>query len=149
MPTPIERVLLDTNVLVYAMNRDSEHHDSCRNLLERAADGEVSACLAQQILFEYFAVVTSARQMPKPLSVAEAASDVERLSDLFPILQPTAGVVSLALSLARTLGVVGRRIFDLVLAATMLENGVTAIYTYDDHFANMPGVVPLRPGAAP
>jgi predicted nucleic acid-binding protein len=37
MPTPIERVLLDTNVLVYAMNRDSEHHDSCRNLLERAA----------------------------------------------------------------------------------------------------------------
>jgi len=147
MATPTERALLDTNVLVYAMNRDAEHHDSCRKLLERAANREVPACLAQQILFEYFAVVTSARQLPKPLSAAEAASDVERLSDLFPILQPTAEVVGSALSLARTLGVVGRRVFDLVLAATMLENGVTAIYTYDEHFASIPGIVSLRPSA--
>lgn len=90
---------------------------------------------------------TSARQLPRPLTAAAAASDVERLSDLFPILQPTAGLVGSPLSLARTLGVLGRRVFDLVLAATMLENGVTTIYTYDDHFANIPGVVSLRPSA--
>jgi len=147
MATPTERALLDTNVLVYAMNRDAEYHDSCRNLLERAARQEVSACLAPQILFEYFAVVTSARHLPKPLSVADAAADVERLRDLFPMIQPTERVVGSTVRLAQTLGVAGRRVFDLVLAATMLESGVSAIYTYDDHFANIPGVVALRPGA--
>jgi toxin-antitoxin system PIN domain toxin len=147
MTTLTERVLLDTNVLVYAMNQDAEHHASCRRLLDRAVDGQVPACLAQQILFEYFAVVTNAKQMPTPLTAAEAASDVEKISRLFPILQTTSGVVASTLSLARTLGVVGRRIFDLVLAATMFENGVTTIYTYDAHFANIPGVVALRPDA--
>ena len=131
MTTPTERVLLDTNVLVYAMNQDAEHHESCRRLLDRAVDGQVPACLAQQSLFEYFAVVTNAKQMPTPLTAADAASDVEKISRLFPILQTTSGVVASTLSLARTLGIVGRRIFDLVLAATMFENGVTTIYTYD------------------
>jgi predicted nucleic acid-binding protein len=43
MTTPTERVLLDTNVLVYAMNQDAEHHESCRRLLDRAVDGQVPA----------------------------------------------------------------------------------------------------------
>jgi predicted nucleic acid-binding protein len=81
------------------MNQDAEHHESCRRLLDRAVDGQVPACLAQQILFEYFAVVTNAKQMPTPLTAADAASDVEKISRLFPILQTTSGALASTLSL--------------------------------------------------
>jgi predicted nucleic acid-binding protein len=40
----------------------------------------------------------------------------------------------------------GKRIHDLALAATMLANGVSRIYTYDqEHFSRIPGIQVLTP----
>ena len=69
-----EAALLDTNILVYAMNKDAEHHRVCRALLERALVDDVAVCLTPQILFEYYAVVTSAKQITTPLTAPEAST---------------------------------------------------------------------------
>ena len=45
-----EAALLDTNILVYAMNKDAEHHTACRALLERAFVDDVAVCVTPQIL---------------------------------------------------------------------------------------------------
>jgi mRNA-degrading endonuclease RelE of RelBE toxin-antitoxin system len=39
--TSADAALLDTNVLVYAMNADAEHHASCRALRDRALRGAI------------------------------------------------------------------------------------------------------------
>jgi|WetSurMetagenome_2_1015567.scaffolds.fasta_scaffold527716_1 uncharacterized protein len=141
-----EPALLDTNVLVYAMNKDAPNHDACRALLDRALAQEIQVCVAPQVLFEYFAVVTSPRQMTIPLSAADAASDIECLRRAFPVVCPGKRVIDLTLETARALGQSGRHVFDIVLAATMLENGIKAIFTFDDRFARVPGITILTPG---
>jgi predicted nucleic acid-binding protein len=83
--------------------------------------------------------------MTTPLSPTEAVSDVERLRGLLPVVHPAPGVVDRALGLVRVLGHSGRHIFDLVLAATMLESGIRSVVTYDDHFGKVPGLVAVTP----
>ena len=145
MATLVEPGLLDTNILVYATNRDAQNHHACRQLLERAVAREISAYLAPQILYEYFAVVTSARQLTTPLSIADAAADVERLRVTLPMIHATPATIGQAMGLLRTLGRSGKQVFDLVLVATMFENGLSTIFTYDEQFATVPGIVALKP----
>jgi uncharacterized protein len=140
-----EVALLDTNILVYAMNKDAEQHAVCRDLVERAFAQKIEVCLAPQILFEYFAVVTSAKQMTRPLSALEAVEDIERLPGALPLVHPTTETVTRSLNLVRVLGHTGRHVFDIALAATMLENGVKTIYTFDERFSQMPGLVAIAP----
>jgi predicted nucleic acid-binding protein len=52
------------------------------------------------------------------------------------------------LSLLEAHPVSGARIHDLRIAATMLENGVSKVATYDTHvFAHLPMIEPLDPSA--
>ena len=145
MATPSERALLDTNVLVHAMNEDAEHHEACRLLRDRAVAGGIDACVSAQVLFEYFAVVTNPNHIAKPLAPAEALSDVEKLAAAFPMIAPPAELPSRVVALMRQTGFSGRHIFDVQLAATMLADGVTRIYTYDPRFAKIPGITALEP----
>jgi toxin-antitoxin system PIN domain toxin len=145
MAPQAELALLDTNILVYAMNKDAAQHGACRALLDRALVQEIPVGVAPQVLFEYFAVVTSAKQMTIPLSTADAANDVEYLRRALPVIHPGPRVIARTLDLLRVLGHSGRHVFDIVLAATMMENGIKAIYTYDDRFAKVPGIVALTP----
>jgi toxin-antitoxin system PIN domain toxin len=148
MAPQAELVLLDTNILVYAMNKDAAQHGACRSLLVQDVAREIPVAVAPQVLFEYFAVVTSAKQMTIPLSATDAANDVEYLRRALPVVHPGPGVVARTLELLRVLGHSGRHVFDVVLAATMMESGINAIFTYDDRFAKMPGIVALTPNPA-
>ena len=53
-----------------------EQHNLSYALVERAMAGELSACVAQQNLLEFIAVVTSAKRVAYPLSVGDALSHV-------------------------------------------------------------------------
>jgi len=72
--------LVDTNVLVYALYAESEHHAACRALLDRAQAGELSLCFALQTLAEFYAVVTDSRRVTVPRSPAEALAAVEAMA---------------------------------------------------------------------
>ncbi len=142
---PDERVVLDTNVLVYAMNAAAEHHAACRHLHDLAVAGEIPTCITLQILFEYFAAVTYAGQLTRILSPTEALADMEALGVAFEVLPAPVDLADRVIALLRETGFSGRHVFDVQLAATMLAAGVRRIYTYDTRFANIPGIVALRP----
>jgi predicted nucleic acid-binding protein len=139
------RALVDTNVLVYAMNQDDEHHEASRALQLRGLSREIDLCLAPQVLFEYFAVVTHPGLLPIPLASADAADDIERLAAALPMIFPPVDLHGRVAQLLRETGFSGRHVFDLCLVATMLANGVTNIYTYDTRFSRIPGVIALTP----
>lgn len=139
-------VLLDTNILVYAMNAEAEFHTASLEIRDKALDGEFAACLAPQVLYEYFSIVTRANMVASPLTVAEALSDVETLAEAFPLIFPPVDHVQRTVALMRQAGLSRRHIFDVGLVATMLANGVTRIYTFDDDYHRIPGITVLVPG---
>ncbi|MBI2552481.1 PIN domain-containing protein [Candidatus Uhrbacteria bacterium] len=136
-----DTALLDTNILVYAYNADSEYHTTCRALLDRATKGELNACLAPQILFEFFAVVTNPARVAKPITPTEALDEMTKLADSLSLITPPMNVHDNVINLMRQLGFGSKHIYDVVLAATMLSNGVARLYTYDvERFQKIPGI---------
>lgn len=138
--------LLDTNILVYAYNADSEYYTVCRALLDRAIKDELNACIAPQILFEFFAVVTNPARVTKPIAPAEALDEMTKLAESLPVIMPSIEVHENVINLMRQLGFGSKHIYDVVLAATMLGNGVAQLYTYDvERFQKIPGIKVLNP----
>ena len=122
--------LLDTNVLVYAMNEGAAHHEIARRFVDDALGGVVLACLAMQVLTEYCATVTHPRKIDVPLQPWEACEEVEKfLACPVPVLYESREAIPIFCDLVAQHGVSRQNVHDAALAATMLANGVTRIYT--------------------
>jgi len=77
---------VDTNVLVYAYDRDAgAKHDVARDLLARLW-AERTGRLSTQVLQEFYWTVT--RKLPKPLQ-RHAAQEVVATYRAWPVLRPT------------------------------------------------------------
>ncbi len=145
MATKDRRALIDANVLVYAANLDAPEHASALALRVRAERGDVDAVLAAQTLYEFMAVVTNASVMTKPLRPEDARREAARLAEIFTIIHPGPRNHTITLELLARTRITGRRIFDVALAATMIENGVAQIYTFDRGFWKIPGIKAMKP----
>jgi predicted nucleic acid-binding protein len=67
------KILLDTNILVHAYNQASPHKKVASSIIKRAMAGAIQACIAQQVLFQFFAVITNAKRVEFPLPPDKAA----------------------------------------------------------------------------
>lgn len=128
-----EPVLLDTNILIYATQEDALQHLAAKTLRDRALVGEVTASISPQILNEFFAVVTRSNRVSSPLTRAEAIDQIRKYyeSEVLTVIYPGENIIARTLTLLDTSTVVGMDIHDLHLVATMLENGIKKIYTYN------------------
>lgn len=148
MTTESEPILLDTNVLVYALDEDSPHHVPSRAVLERASRGDGDYRLSSQILAEFFAVVTNPRRVRAPRTAVEAVEAIEAFLAMpgIGLLASEPEVVSRWLAMVREAPVVGANVFDIQLAATALEAGVSKICTLNvADFQRIPGVQVVTP----
>jgi predicted nucleic acid-binding protein len=98
---------------------------------------------------EFFAVITSPRRVTTPRSPEEARAEVEKYARAANILKmyPDSTALEQTLDLMQQHPQVTRQdIFDLFLVATMMANGVTRIYTFNQqHFTRFAGVEVLTP----
>lgn len=137
-------ILLDTNVLVYAADRDSTRYEPCREVIARALAGDVDGVLVPQVLLEFYATVTGSR-VRAPLAPGVAWRQVEALTSALPVMDVRRDSLHLLGQLITQVGLGGHRVFDLFIAAQMRSHGVTAICTDNArHFASL-GVAPLSP----
>lgn len=133
MTTSSAPILLDANILVYADQAEDEHHAAAKAIRDLGQQGVLSLCVTPQVLNEYFAVVTNPRRVTRPLRPAEAMAEVEKYVRSHHIrkLYPGPGVHDHLRGLFQHRPIAGADIFDLYLIATMLENGVRRIYTFN------------------
>ena len=132
-------ILIDTNVLIYAIQGDAPQHEASPRLVEAALAGSPLACLFPQVLLEFFAVMTDSPRLEKPATSAEGLDLVRRYSSLLLVLQPSPAALNILLSLVSKLGVRGQRIFDSFLVAQMMDAGIETICTYNTKdFSNYP-----------
>jgi predicted nucleic acid-binding protein len=137
-------ILLDTNVLVYAADRDSPRHEPCRDVVRCALSGDVDGVLVPQVVLEFYATVTGSR-VRAPLPPAVAWRQVEALTSGLPVMDVRRDSLDMLGQLVVEVGLGGHRVFDLFLVAQMRSHGVPDICTDNDrHFGGL-GVTPLRP----
>ncbi|MBI4491187.1 MAG: type II toxin-antitoxin system VapC family toxin [Chloroflexi bacterium] len=122
-----QKCLLDTNVLLYALDKSSRYFAQASGLLTGCVEGQVSGFVAHQNLLELLHVLTVYYHVP----ASEALRDVRALADhpRLSIIYPTSQTLSLFFQLAQTHVASRIEIFDLYLAATMKQSGLAKIVT--------------------
>lgn len=124
---------LDTTVLIYAADTASPFHGRAVELLEQSIGGKWAACVCEQSLAEFAAVITNSRHVRHPLSPAAAWKLTDKLLR-YPqpaVLYSDDAIVRRAFKLLEKYSVQRNRFAAAHLAATMLAHGVKTLVTAD------------------
>ena len=70
--------LLDANVLLYAYNSDSPHHEICRVWLEEAFNSTEPIALPWQTALAFVRIATNSRVSSRPFTSEQASRIVDR-----------------------------------------------------------------------
>lgn len=142
--------VVDTNILVYAADRDADHHESCRARLEEWRRGASAWYVTWGICYEFLRIVTHSAVLRQPWSTPDAMRFLDALleSPGIDVLRPTARHVSVLREIVEALpDVRGSKLHDLHTAVLMSEHGIRTIQTHDTdfhHFGFLEVVDPVR-----
>jgi len=128
---------VDTNVLVYAADVDSQFHGPCRNWLERQRSRPDAWYTTWGILYEFVRVTTHPRVMRRPWTAPAAWQFVMTLlaSPGLAILVATDRHAEVARAVILELPhIAGNLIHDAHTAILMREHGIRRICTRDTDF---------------
>jgi uncharacterized protein len=131
------RRLIDTNILLYAVNRDCPEHARAKSYLSAHLSSGEPWCLSWGVVYEFLRVATHPRVFPNPLSGKQA------MAFLHPLLEHSAVTLlseteNHARLLEKTMGELshcaGNLVHDLHTAVLLREHGVPEIVTADTDF---------------
>jgi toxin-antitoxin system PIN domain toxin len=138
--------LLDANILLYAYNSDSPHHETCRVWLERAFNAAEPIALPWQTLLAFIRIATNPRASSRPITSEQACTIVNHWLE-----HPNVTIVTAAerfWTILRELiveaQVSGPLVTDAALAALALENGALLCST-DRDFRRFRGLTLIDP----
>lgn len=140
-------VVVDANVLLYAVDARGAHHAEARRWLDRALGGPEAVGLAWVALLAFVRIGTNGAIMPTPMSVDDAMEQVEAwlAAPAAVVVSPTPRHASVLRGLLRASGTSGNLTTDAHLAALSLEHGATVV-SYDRDLARFDGVRHRLPG---
>lgn len=140
-------VVVDANVLVYAVDSASADHEQSRAWLDGSLAGAEAIGFAWVALLAFIRIGTNPSVLAAPMSVDEATGQVETWlgAPAAVIAHPTARHPGLLRGLLRETGSAGNLTNDAHLAALAVEHGAE-IVSYDRDFARFAGVRHRLPG---
>jgi uncharacterized protein len=127
-------IVVDVNLLVYAVNEDSPHHKKAKPWLEEAVSGTETIGMPWIVLLAFLRLTTRTGLFQKPLAV-DAAFDLvdawlQQPSVTVP--EPTARHLQTMRDLVSPLGTGGNLTSDAYLAALAIEHGAELCSTDND-----------------
>jgi toxin-antitoxin system PIN domain toxin len=142
-------VIIDANVLLYAVDRESAFHDRSRRWLEERIDGAARVGMPWQSLGAFLRIVTHPRALEHPLAAAGAWDHVRAW-----LAQPNVWVpveterhAEVLEGLVLRHDVRGNLVSDARLAALAIEYGVP-VASADSDFARFPEITWVNPLAS-
>lgn len=133
--------LVDTNILVYAVNRDCDEHRAAAEAVHGWLAGALPWALTWGVVYEFLRIVTHPRIFRRPLTADRALQFLDPIltSDLVSVLGPTTRHEDLLRSTIRETGRPAGNLFhDLHTVVIMREHGVSEIMTADADFRKFP-----------
>ena len=134
------KILIDTNILVYADNKRSIWSESCNNIIEKSLNNSnLVLCIPQKSLIEYYRSSTSkAINLP----IEKVIENIHFYIENFMILYDNPSSTEIMLELALESGASSGKIFDLNILATALHFNIEILYTVN--IKDFPKVKNLR-----
>lgn len=140
--------VVDTNILLYAVNPDAPEHQRARDALESYRRDARLWFLTWGIVYEFLRVSTHRSVFPRPLDFVTAYRWIALL-----LASPACRVLTESERHAFILGelsskhprLAGNHVHDLHIAALMLEHGVSEIRTADTDFHQFPFLRVVNP----
>ena len=140
--------VIDTNVLLYAANKDAEEHPVAVTFLHKAAASGGPWFLTEGILYEFMRVSTHPKVFVQPLTWKEALHFIRPIltSHRFDILTASEQHWTV---LEKVLGELtrpsGNLFFDVRTVVLMREHGVREIYSTDTDFLQFRDIKVINP----
>lgn len=129
--------LVDTNILLYALNPKAREHPAARDALASYRGGDRLWFVTWSIVYEFVRVSTHRKVLPRPLTADQAWSWIRALlasRNLQVLTESDRHQSVVAELIGRHPALSGNAVHDLHIAALMLEHGVTEIRTADTDF---------------
>jgi len=139
-------ILIDANLLLYAYDHSSPHHQGAHDWLEATFSEPEPVGLAWMTLLAFLRIGTSPRPLENPLSVREAAAIVGDWLErpMVTLLNPGERHWEILCDLMAKGQAKGSLIMDAHLAALAIEHGAT-LATTDRDLARFPGLKFFNP----
>lgn len=118
-------MLIDSNILVYAVNKNSSKHKKAVSFLK---NNESDLVISHQNILEALRVITHPKYS-HPLNSQLAVKAVLLIADASTVISPNDITYPIFLDYIKKFNLSGNRIFDAYLAATALSNEIYEIAT--------------------
>ncbi len=117
-------IVVDVNLLIYAVNSDAPDHQRARQWLESAIAGSQTVGLPWMVLLAFLRLTTRAGLFERPLSVGDALHLIETWMAQPAVIvpQPTPRHLSILRELLAPFGTAGNLTSDAHLAALAIEH---------------------------
>ncbi|PXA03723.1 hypothetical protein DDZ13_10535 [Coraliomargarita sinensis] len=134
-------ILPDTNLLLYAVNRDSPDHEQALAWWRKTLESDIPVRLATGVIFAFVRLASHRRVFAHPLTPGEAFDYIENWLE-FPSVEIAENIsddVIVVRKLLEDAGTGGNLVSDAQIAAiaTRLD---ACIYSADDDFDRFPGI---------
>jgi len=139
------RVLIDTNILIYATLENDHRFERSRELL--IAEVGYERYVSVQNLAEMYPNLTGPKMEP-PDEPSVAKAKIQSIGSLpgLRVLPLTGDIQSIALELCEKHGIVRQRYYDAQLAATMIVHGIRTLLTENESdFKDMTEIQAVNP----
>ncbi len=118
-------MVVDSNILIYAINADSPKHEISKKFLNENIS---KIAITHQNILETIRVLTH-NKFSNPMKVKEALLSIKKISEVLNIVSPDQTTIHITLDLIEEHNLSGNRIFDAYLVATAFSNGDYEIAT--------------------
>jgi uncharacterized protein len=139
-------ILVDANLLIYAIDADSPQRRRARPWLEQVLSGRAPVGLPWIVILAFIRITTRAGIMRRSLPLADALAYVESWlqQPCVEAIAPGAQHSPILCRLLEATGTAGNLTSDAHIAALALERGA-AICSTDHDFARFPGIRHINP----
>ena len=129
-------IAVDSNILVYAHNQSSRHHEKAKIQIYSLASSSIRSGIPIPCVGEFLRVITHRKVFTDPYTADKATPTLNRLfqSSSLKLLYPTSDYLSLITVAIKEVNATGNLIHDAQIAAVCRGNGVTTLLTEDGDF---------------
>ena len=139
-------ILIDANLLIYAIDQDAPHHKAARKWAEGVLSGSTTVGLSWGVILAFLRLTTRPGILRRPMSPERALEFVDEWLRLPAVEIVTPGDAHWAVfrNLLKASGTAGNLTSDAHLAALAIERGAT-VFSADNDFGRFPGLHHVNP----